>query len=74
MSGLKFVGELPGMAHASAADARRRELIAHAGEWAEFWKENPRSAHYWAGTQHVNGYRFEAAVRQGKGYVRAVKV
>lgn len=71
-----FVGELPAKKNGTNRQVRelRYDLLTERpGEWAEWWGDR-NSAHKVAGRVQREGFRFEAAIRDGKAYMRAVQL
>lgn len=70
----RFVSELPPASSTAGRvprEPRYDELVANLGQWAEWWGDK-HYVHKAARVVSRPGVRFEAAVRSGKGYIRAV--
>lgn len=69
---LNFVSELP-PSHTNKGQQNYDELVANAGRWAEWWGTY-QTVHSGARRVRRAGFEFEAAIRNGKPYIRAVRI
>lgn len=72
---MRFVEELPGHGNhrGGKPDPRYDELAANPGRWAEWWGPKPNYVHKCVRSVKRPGVTFEATVRDGKAFIRAVR-
>jgi hypothetical protein len=69
---VNFVGNLPSKSVGRRRESRYDALTVRPGVWAEWWGDVPKSVRSAAVEAKRAGFRFEGAIRNGKGYIRAV--